>query len=77
MPATPSLSVVQGPAIAPEVPANSNNPFPEEPLNLTEEQGFGFFPARLGILLDSSRYEVQRKLGRGRYSTTWLVSDSL
>ena len=73
------MKLVQTP-IAVEPPAKLNmslNPFPEEPLDLAEEQGFGFFPARLGMLLNNSRYEVQRKLGIGRYSTTWLVSDSL
>ena len=50
--------------------------FPEEPLNLSEDDGFGFFPACIGMLLNDSRYQVLRKLGRGRNSTIWLVSDS-
>lgn len=50
--------------------------FPEEPLHLSGEQGFGFFPAHAGLLLNNGRYEILRKLGRGQYFTTWLVSDS-
>jgi len=53
-----------------------SNPFPEEPLTESEEEGSGFFPASLGMLL-RSRYTVLRKLGRGENSTTWLVVDSL
>ncbi|OJA14154.1 hypothetical protein AZE42_09595 [Rhizopogon vesiculosus] len=53
------------------------NLFPEEPLALSAEEGFGFFPAHLGTLLNNSRYEVLRKLGRGQFSSTWLASDSL
>jgi serine/threonine-protein kinase SRPK3 len=49
--------------------------FPEEPLSLSGDQGFGFFPGRIGLLLNG-RYEILRKLGRGQYSTIWLVSDS-
>ena len=52
------------------------NPFPEEQLLLSGEQGFGFFPARLGLLLKDGRYELLRKLGRGKYSSTWLVIDT-
>ena len=52
------------------------NPFPEEQLSLSGEQGFGFFPAHLGLLLKDGRYELLRKLGRGKYSSTWLVLDS-
>ena len=48
---------------------------PEEPLSLSGMQGFGFFPARPGLLLNG-RYEIMRKLGRGQFSTTWLVHDS-
>ena len=53
-----------------------NKLFPEEPLHLSGDQGFGFFPARAGLLLNNGRYEILRKLGRGQYFTTWLVSDS-
>jgi serine/threonine-protein kinase SRPK3 len=53
------------------------NPFPEEPLTLSGEEGGGFFPARLGMPLNSSRYTILRKLGRGQFSSTWLASDSL
>ncbi|KAG1852680.1 kinase-like protein [Suillus subluteus] len=50
--------------------------FPEEPLTLSGEQGAGFFPARLGMQLNNSRYIILRKLGRGEFSSTWLASDS-
>jgi serine/threonine-protein kinase SRPK3 len=50
--------------------------FPEEPLHQSGDQGFGFFPARAGLLLNNGRYEILRKLGRGQYFTTWLVFDS-
>jgi hypothetical protein len=50
--------------------------FPEEPLSLSAEQGFGFFPARAGLLLNNGRYKILRKLGRGQSSTCWLASDS-
>lgn len=50
--------------------------FPEEPLSLSGDQGCGFFLGRIGLLLNNGRYEILRKLGRGRYSNTWLVSDS-
>jgi serine/threonine-protein kinase SRPK3 len=69
--------------IAPEVQKSLNmsstiaNPFPEEPLTLSGEEGGGFFPARLGMPLNSSRYTILRKLGRGQFSSTWLASDSL
>jgi hypothetical protein len=49
--------------------------FSEEPLFLSGGQGFGFFPARPGLLLNDGRYEVLRKLGRGQFSSTWLASD--
>jgi serine/threonine-protein kinase SRPK3 len=52
-----------------------NTLFPEEPLHLSADQGFGFFPARAGLLLNSGRYKILRKLGRGQFSNTWLVSD--
>ena len=47
----------------------SMNTFPEEPLALSGEEG-GFFPARLGLLLNNGRYKVLRKLGKGRFSST-------
>ena len=51
-------------AIAPEVQPRSHmslpiaNMFPEEQLTLSAEEGFGFSPAHLGILLNNSRYEI-------------------
>ena len=56
-------------------PAAVNISFPEEPLHLSGDQGFGFFPARAGLLLNGGRYEILRKLGRGQFSSTWLVFD--
>ena len=43
------------------------------PRSLSEMQDFS--PAHPGLLLNG-RYEIVRKLGRGQFSTTWLVSDS-
>ncbi len=50
--------------------------FPEEPLSLSGDQGFGYFPARAGLLLNDGQYEILRKLGHGQFSSIWLVSDS-
>jgi hypothetical protein len=47
--------------------------FPEENLALTADQGFGFFPGSPGLTLKNGCYEVVRKLGRGQFSSTWLV----
>jgi hypothetical protein len=47
---------------------------PEESLYLTREQGYGYFPGSPGQKLKDGSYEILRKLGRGRYSSTWLVS---
>jgi len=69
-------SIVGQPASAPTTTGPAANAFPEEPLSLSGEQGFGFFPARVGLLLNNGRYEILRKLGRGQFSSTWLVSDS-
>ncbi|KAF8902208.1 kinase-like protein [Gymnopilus junonius] len=55
------------------MPSASN--FPEEALDLSAEQGFGYFLARPGLVLNG-RYHILRKLGKGQYSSTWLVSDS-
>jgi serine/threonine-protein kinase SRPK3 len=68
--------IVGQPASAPATTPLSNVTFPEEPLSLSGEQGYGYFPARGGLLLNDGRYEIVRKLGRGQFSTTWLVSDS-
>ncbi|KAF8062421.1 kinase-like domain-containing protein [Lyophyllum atratum] len=49
--------------------------FPEEPLDLSTEQGFGYFAAYPGLLLKEGRYEIIRKLGFGPRSSVWLASD--
>ena len=54
----------------------SISPFPEEPLALSAQEGFGFFLGRSGLLLNKGRYEVLRKLGKGKFSSTWLACDS-
>jgi len=51
------------------------SPFPEEPLDLTREQGAGYFLARSGMLLKDGRYRIIRKLGYGSRSSVWLVDD--
>jgi serine/threonine-protein kinase SRPK3 len=47
---------------------------PEENLHLTQNQGFGFYPGSPGQKLKDGYYDIIRKLGRGRCSSTWLVS---
>ncbi|KAF8062442.1 kinase-like domain-containing protein [Lyophyllum atratum] len=49
--------------------------FPEEPLDLSTEQGFGYFAGYPGLLLKQGRYKIVRKLGFGPRSSVWLVSD--
>ena len=49
--------------------------FPEENLTFTAAQGFGFFVASPGLTLKNGCYKITRKLGRGRFSSTWLVSN--
>ena len=50
--------------------------FPEEALNLSSSEGFGYFPGYPGQKLNKDRYEIVRKLGFGPRSSTWLVVDS-
>ncbi|KAF6744568.1 kinase-like domain-containing protein [Ephemerocybe angulata] len=50
--------------------------FPEEPLNLSAFDGFGYFPADINQALDNGRYTILRKLGWGPRSSTWLVQDT-
>lgn len=50
--------------------------FPEEALNLSSSEGFGYFPGYPGQKLNKDRYEISRKLGFGPRSSTWLVVDS-
>jgi hypothetical protein len=47
--------------------------FPEEPLNLTSSEGFGYFPAYQGQQLKKGRYKIIRKVGYGLRSSAWLV----
>lgn len=47
--------------------------FPEEPLNLSGADGFGYFPANINQALNGGTYHVVRKLGWGTRSSTWLV----
>ncbi|KAF8056924.1 kinase-like domain-containing protein [Lyophyllum atratum] len=49
--------------------------FPEEPLDLSMEQGFGYFAGYPGLLLKEGRYKIIRKLGFGPRSSVWLASD--
>jgi hypothetical protein len=48
---------------------------PEENLLSTVAQGDGFFITSPGAVLKAGRYKVIRKLGRGRFSNTFLVED--
>ncbi|KAF6757895.1 kinase-like domain-containing protein [Ephemerocybe angulata] len=49
--------------------------FPEEPLNLSAADGYGYFPAEINQRLNGGEYTVVRKLGWGPRSSTWLVQD--
>ena len=53
----------------------SMSQLPEEPLDLSHEQGFGYFPGYPGSLLKEGRYKILRKLGFGPRSSVWLASD--
>lgn len=53
------------------------SPFPEESLELTREQGAGYFLGRPDMLLKDGQYRIIRKLGYGRRSSVWLVVDLL
>ncbi|KAF9520422.1 hypothetical protein BS47DRAFT_1287112 [Hydnum rufescens UP504] len=44
----------------------------EEDLILSADEGFGYFPAESGGLLNGY-YQIVRKLGWGRYSSVWLT----
>ena len=47
--------------------------FPEEPLNLTAGEGFGYFPSYPGQKLNNDQYEITRKLGYGPRSSVWMA----
>ncbi|KAJ3524648.1 hypothetical protein NMY22_g10909 [Coprinellus aureogranulatus] len=47
--------------------------YPEEPLNLSKEDGFGYFPADISQVLNHGKYTIARKLGWGARSSTWLA----
>ncbi|KAF6741688.1 CMGC/SRPK protein kinase [Ephemerocybe angulata] len=47
--------------------------FPEEPLNLSAADGFGYFSADINQTLQEGKYTIVRKLGWGPRSSTWLV----
>ncbi|KAG8810799.1 hypothetical protein FRC17_002779 [Serendipita sp. 399] len=49
--------------------------FPEENLLATAEEGYGYFVTRPGFKLKGGRYTIVRKLGRGEYSSVYLVYD--
>jgi serine/threonine-protein kinase SRPK3 len=49
--------------------------FPEEDLLATGADGQGFFITRPGFGLKAGRYTIKRKIGRGSYSSTYLVFD--
>ena len=50
--------------------------FPEESLNLSSTEGFGYFPGYPGQKLNKGQYEITWKVGFGSRSSTWLVLDS-
>jgi hypothetical protein len=49
--------------------------FPEEDLSATAEDGQGYFITRPGFGLKAGRYTINRKIGKGSYSSTYLVFD--
>ncbi|KAF6741803.1 kinase-like domain-containing protein [Ephemerocybe angulata] len=49
--------------------------FPEEPLNLSAADGFGYLPADIAQPLDGGRYTIVRKFGWGPRSSTWLAQE--
>ncbi|KAF6743608.1 CMGC/SRPK protein kinase [Ephemerocybe angulata] len=49
--------------------------FPEESLNLSAAEGFGYFPADINQTVDGGNYTIIRKIGWGRRSSTWLVTE--
>ncbi|KAJ3517611.1 hypothetical protein NMY22_g13928 [Coprinellus aureogranulatus] len=49
--------------------------FPDEPLNLSAADGFGYYPTDLNQELSRGKYHIARKLGWGPRSSTWLVSE--
>ncbi|EED81523.1 predicted protein [Postia placenta Mad-698-R] len=55
--------------------AGSVSGFPEEDLRQGGHNNAGYFPARLGQVLDKGRYCIVRKLGYGQYSSVWLARD--
>jgi hypothetical protein len=42
---------------------------------IPQEQEYGYYPAKPGILLKNGRYEVSRMLGSGQSSSVFLVRD--
>jgi hypothetical protein len=40
-----------------------------------QEQEYGYYPAKPGLLLNNGRYEVSRMLGSGQSSSVFLVRD--
>ncbi|KAF6757906.1 hypothetical protein DFP72DRAFT_761149, partial [Ephemerocybe angulata] len=50
--------------------------FPEEPLNLSAADGFGYFPAEINQTLNGGDYTILRKLGWGPRSSTWLAKEA-
>lgn len=56
-----------------------NIPMPAQisftPLVLTADQGYGYFPARPGLILKGGRYKISRMLGIGQTSSVFLVRD--
>ncbi|KAF5335544.1 hypothetical protein D9611_012187 [Ephemerocybe angulata] len=47
--------------------------FPEEPLNLSAADGFGYLAADINQTLNGGEFAIVRKLGWGPRSSTWLV----
>jgi len=50
----------------------------EEPLSVSAQQGYGYYPAQLGECVGDSEatFRIVRKLGWGSYSNVWLGQDT-
>lgn len=50
----------------------------EEPLSVSAQQGYGYYPAQLGECIGDSdtTFRIVRKLGWGSYSNVWLGQDT-
>jgi hypothetical protein len=60
------------------LPSEHFNAGLEEPLSVSTQQGYGYYPARLGECIGDTEttFRIVRKLGWGSYSNVWLGQDT-